>query len=553
MKALLLAFPGILALTLLQDDSPSAPGSAVQLSSSCARCHSNTETADAMRDLQGRSIAPFDLWQSTMMANSARDPLWRAAVSAEVAATPSARVEIESTCLRCHAPMAEKIGLEEHGTGSLMHVLDCESEIGGYARDGVSCTICHGISPEGLGEASSYSARFELDPQRRIFGPHEAPFEMPMQRTTGFTPTQSGHVTQSALCGSCHTLETEALDPLGKPTGHTLIEQAPYLEWLNSDFNNTVAQPGPLAATCQECHAPTSDVDGNEIQTRIVRNPMGGLFPPTRPRDPYGRHLFVGGNTLVLQMLKDHAAELNVQASQEALQATIDATREQLQKRTTRLSIGDVKPSPQGLSFHVDVLNLTGHKFPTAHPTRRAWLRVLVRDAKGQVVFASGATDERGRVLGANGKVLPSELANGPVDAHQNRIQSADQVASFYALMADAEGRPTHTLMRGASWMRDDRLLPLGWSSEAPGAEQTEPRGIGDDMDFLPGKDRVHFDLQLAQAGPYSLEVSMLYQTLSARWAAEIMKWKTPDTERFRKLYEQADLRPEVISSVRWN
>lgn len=59
----------------------------------CADCHSNSSDASAMRDERDNWIAPFDLWSSSMMANAARDPLWRAAVSAEVAATPSRAAE----------------------------------------------------------------------------------------------------------------------------------------------------------------------------------------------------------------------------------------------------------------------------------------------------------------------------------------------------------------------------------------------------------------------------------------------------------------------------
>jgi len=35
---------------------------------SWARCHSNVPLATAMRDVEGRKVAPFDLWQGTLMA-----------------------------------------------------------------------------------------------------------------------------------------------------------------------------------------------------------------------------------------------------------------------------------------------------------------------------------------------------------------------------------------------------------------------------------------------------------------------------------------------------
>ncbi|QDU65209.1 multiheme c-type cytochrome [Engelhardtia mirabilis] len=543
----------LFALPLLrQVDEPPAPGPGVQPSSSCARCHSNAPAATAMRDAKQRPIAPFDLWRGTMMANSARDPLWRAVVSAEVAALPTRQAEIEATCLGCHSPMAEQVGLDDHGTGSLMHVLDCDSALGELARDGVSCTICHGISPEGLGTQESYSAGYRLNPERRLYGPHEAPFTMPMQRFTGFTPTHGEHISDSALCGTCHTLETPVLDAQGHDVGGVFLEQAPYLEWRNSFFNDELDEPGPLAASCQDCHAPTRDEDGEPLTTRIVRNPMGRDFPQIEPREPFGRHLFVGGNTLVLSMLRDHPEALGVEAPAEAFEASVAATRAQLRERTARVRIGDLRDSDDKLSFAVSVQNLTGHKLPSAHPTRRAWLRVVVRDESGQVLFASGDVDSRGRILGADGQPLGSELAGGPIEPHRDSIRTGDEVATYQAVMADSNGEPTHTLMRGAKWYVDDRLLPAGWDPNHPEAARTAPVGVDGDEDFKADGDRVHFELDLVVPGRLTIEASLLYQTLNARWAAELFRYETPEVELFRSLYDQADLTPEVLASDVW-
>jgi len=543
---------GGLALALPQTDEADPPGPAVQESSSCALCHSNAPRASAMRDAAGREIAPYDLWRGTMMANAARDPLWRAAMSAEIAATPSRRAEIEQKCLGCHAPMAARVGLEEHDTGSLAHALDCDAQLGDLARDGVSCTICHGMSPEGLGTDASYTAGFHLDPERRLFGPHEGPFAMPMRMHTGFTPTHGEHVAESALCASCHTLETEALAANGDAAGARLLEQAPYLEWRNSDFRDEGPDPGPLAASCQDCHVPTADEDGEPIRTRIARNPGGRDFPPTSAREPVGRHRFVGGNTLVLSMLADRGEELGVEAPPEAVRATLAATREQLREAAARVAIENVRRDRQGLSFDVRVENLTGHKLPTGHPMRRAWLRVVVRDASGAVLFASGETDSRGRIVGAAGRPLASELADGPIEPHRNVVRGAGEVAIYGAVLADASGTATHTLLRGATWLVDDRLLPRGWSREHPDGARTAPVGVEGDDDFGAGGDRVRYEVDAVPAGAFTIEAELLYQPLGARWAAELLRGETPEIETFRRMYEEAERSAEVLASDRW-
>ena len=536
------------SVTRAQGPAATPAASGLRASSSCVPCHSSAPGAGALRDARGRAIGPFDLWQSAMMANAARDPLWRAVLSAEVAALPSRQVEIETKCLSCHAPLEHRRGLDDHGTGTLVHVLECDSEPGARARDGVSCAICHGIRPEGLGSEASFSAHFELD-GGRLFGPHEAPFAMPMRHFTGLTPSFGPHVLESALCGSCHTLETEALDAQGAGTGVRFLEQAPYLEWRNSAFSDEGAAPGPRAASCQDCHVPVRDADGLPIETRIARNPGGRNFPPLRARSPFGRHLFVGANTLVPALLRDHPEELGAQAPTGAFEATLHAAREQLRERSARVAVEDVSAADGRLAFSVAVTNLAGHKLPSAHPTRRAWLRVLVRDAEGRIVFASGATDAAGRIVGADGQPLPSELAGGPVAPHRDVVRAPDQVATYEGVMADTDGRPTYTLLRGARWLVDDRLLPAGWSPDHPEAQRTAPVAIGADADFVGGGDRVRYELALDAGGELTIEAALLHQTLSARWAGELFEHATPEIERFRALYEAHDRTPEVLAS----
>ena len=74
-------------------------------SSLCINCHSFDPDGRASVDAQGNDVNVVDDWRASMMANSARDPFWRAKVSHEVLVNPSHKVDIETSCTSCHAPL----------------------------------------------------------------------------------------------------------------------------------------------------------------------------------------------------------------------------------------------------------------------------------------------------------------------------------------------------------------------------------------------------------------------------------------------------------------
>ncbi|MCA9568027.1 MAG: hypothetical protein KC656_09300, partial [Myxococcales bacterium] len=263
----------------------------------CATCHDSAQNASALRDEIGQSVAPYDLWQSSMMANATRDPLWRAVVSAELDATPAASEVIQQTCLRCHAPLASAA----HGLTGLDRPTFADlapgSDMLQLALDGVSCTLCHQIEPDGLGTEASYDGGWTVAGQGVIYGPHADPFAHPMEMHSGYTPVQADHVGRSDLCATCHVVHVDAVEADGTPMGVHAIEQGTGLEWEVSGYAAT-------DTTCQTCHLPTESAQGVPIVTRIAHNPSGQDFPPTSPRSPVGRHILVGGNTLVPQMLR---------------------------------------------------------------------------------------------------------------------------------------------------------------------------------------------------------------------------------------------------------
>jgi hypothetical protein len=227
------------------------------------------------------------------------------------------------------------------------------------------------------------------------------------------------------------------------------------------------------------------------------------------------------------------------------------ATREHLAEAAARVSVDSVERENGTLAFTAEVENLAGHKLPTGHPSRRAWLCVAVRDEGGSLLFASGVPDERGRILGRDGRVLDSERAGGPIPPHADRITRADEVALYRAVMADGAGEPTHTLLRGTRWLVDDRLLPRGWSAEHPEANRTAPSGVDGDSNFVGGRDRVRYEVAAPGEGALEIEVLLLYQSVGARWVAELFEWETPEVEAFRREWEEESRRPEVLARTR--
>ena len=238
-------------------------------------------------------------------------------------------------------------------------------------------------------------------------------------------------------------------------------------------------------------------------------------------------------------------------APPEAFADTLAATRDQL-SRAAQLAIEDVGQDDGRLSFTVHVENRTGHKLPTGHPSRRAWIRAVVRDAGGNVVFASGRTDARGRLVDGEGRVLDAERAGGPVPGHRTRVSRPDQVPIYRAVMADEAGAPTHVLLRAAHWYVDNRLLPRGWNGEYPDARDTAPIGTEADPDFSPGVDHVRYELDVPLEPGMTIEAALLYQPIDMRWAAELLRRDLPEVQAFGRMLADAETVTEALAEARW-
>jgi hypothetical protein len=497
---------------------PSGANEVFATGDGCAMCHSASPNAMAMRSPTGDDVSPHGLWQATMMANSFRDPYWRAQVAKEASANPQRAHEVTSLCLKCHAPMA-------HHTAKLGGLPSPTIEAAAadpLARDGVSCTVCHQAQADGLGTDKTFSGNLQIARGRTIFGPYEDPASQPMTMHSGYTAAHGAHVSKSALCAACHTLVTHH-------AGNAFPEQTPYFEWRNSVFNDE-AGATETSRTCQQCHMP------NQGGARIARNPGGREFNiPVRP--DYAAHVFAGGNAFMLDLLRANAKELGVTASPEALERNATITRRQLLDHTTKLTISAPQRADGKLAFDVAIENLTGHKFPTGYPARRAWLQVEVRAGR-DVLFRSGGFDANGRITG---------VADERRIAHHDVVEREDQVVVYECVPVDEGGEPTTFLTRMSKMGKDTRLLPKGWKSDGPHALETAPVGVDGDSDFAAGGDVVHFKIPLAADAPKVLVVAWVrYQSVPPSWVEPLRTVDADEARAFVRMYDAAGKTPET-------
>jgi hypothetical protein len=494
-----------------------APASHFETSDKCLACHNGLVTP------AGEDISLGTAWGSTMMANSARDPYWQAAVRRETRDHPKHAAEIENECAACHMPMSRYDARSAGRLGGIFEHLPARTAATREAKlavDGVSCTTCHRMTDANFGTRAGANAGFEVEPPTTnsapsIYGPFEieAGQATIMRSATGFEPKNGAHVQSSELCATCHTLYTKAFGPDGSVVGE-LPEQMPYLEWRHSRYRSE--------KSCQACHMPVV----------AIETPVSSVLG--EPRADVSRHTFAGANFFIPRMMSAHRAELGVTALPAELDATAKRAETHLAEQAARLTVA---ASRDGARVVVDVgiENLAGHKLPTAYPSRRAWLHVAVRDPSGQTVYESGRLQPNGSIAGNDNDEDPARY-----EPHYREIREPGQVQIYEAILADPGGRVTTGLLTAVGYLKDNRILPDGFDKGTAEPDIAVHGDASDDANFIGGRDLVRYDVAVSDArGPFVVEVTLWYQPIAYRWAQNLRRQQGEEIDRFVGYYER--------------
>jgi hypothetical protein len=480
-----------------------------------------------MVDANGVDVNVADAWAGTMMANSARDPFWRAKVSHEVLVNPAHQSALELTCTKCHAPQG-RYNAEHLGLTYSIAMMQSDS----VGLEGVACGACHQRRDTALN--ASFSGNLFFDTLKNVFGPYTNPMG-PMAGNSGFTPLYGAHINNAGLCGSCHTLITETADLSGNLTGNHFVEQATYHEWLNSEFNTETNVNG---RTCQSCHIPRID-----DAVRLSNGPPFGLY-----RSPFGKHELVGGNVFMLKLLKANISGLGLYATAVNFDSTIARTERMLKQQTLDLTLVSSVQTADSLFYDVRLSNKAGHKFPSGYPSRRAYVEFVVMDDNGDTLFKSGIRQ---------GDDLQNQ--NTDYEPHYNIINSDQQVQIYEMVMADVNGDITTVLERANTTIKDNRLVPSGFTAAHNAYDTCKVYGDAlTDSDFNfsgstegTGTDDVHFRIDLGgYTGNLNISTRVYYESVPRKWLDEMFTFSSVEIDLFESLYNAADRSPVLVAEL---
>ncbi|MCB9186581.1 MAG: T9SS type A sorting domain-containing protein [Flavobacteriales bacterium] len=495
-------------------------------SGNCDGCHGYDPTGYASVDGEGNDISPVTTWRAGMMANSGRDPFFRAKMSHESAVNPQHQAELEDKCTSCHAPLGRYsyhlYGYGPYGLSDLEH-----DRMG---QDGVSCMACHKQTDQFLG--SNHSGELHFAEEMIEYGPFEKPLQAPMQGFVGVSPEYSPHITDAGVCAGCHSLLTSSVDLQGNFTGTTFVEQATYHEWLNSDYSAEVG-----GTTCQGCHIP-------RVTDQVV---IAANYQVLQPRSPFGKHELVGGNSFMLKLMKENRVELDIRANEVHFDSTIARTLRNLQQLSLSAVLEFDGAGNDTAFFSLKLRNLTGHKFPSGYPSRRAFVEFVVTNQYSDTIFSSGLMDNDYNIVGENATHEP----------HFNVISSSDQVQIYEMVMGDVNGNVTTVLERAYSPLKDNRLAPRGFTATHPVYDTTAIAGNAlADTDFNfdgfegSGTDVIHFHVPVSgEHDTLSASAKVYYQSVPKKWLQEMFATNTPQITAFESMFNTADHTPVLVAS----
>jgi len=364
------------------------------------------DSASNCGDCHERQLAE---WKGSGHSQAHHDGIYRA--FAELARKEGGE-DLYRFCSSCHAPLAIAAGIVP---GS-----DPEKDSHRFVVDeGVTCDACHTTkSVDRLHKGGGANASLVIEAGEVRYGPIKNPTDEASHESS-----YSELHTRSEFCSACHTL----LHPI-----NGLVIENTYAEWRESPFAKAGIQ-------CQDCHMRTVEQAVEVAQTMRPLQTPGPAVIDGPVRNDVKSHYFAGANS------NDDDSHLS--------QAHAAMARKRLQTATEiKLLLPEKIGHKDPFELTVSVANLhAGHAIPSSiTELREVWIELILTDANGKTVFASGEID-------ATGKVDP-------------------EARMFNAKLADKDGNITYLPWRAVTMVSERLIGPKQTVKEV--YTITPPRGI---------------------------------------------------------------------------
>jgi len=156
-----------------------------------------------------------------------------------------------------------------------------------------------------------------------------------------------------------------------------------------------------------------------------------------------------------------------------------------------------------------------------------------------------GGADQDGAISGNDNDIDPLAF-----EQHYDEITSSEQVQIYEPIMHDVFGNVTTELLMAASYVKDNRLLPVGFDKDIV-PDDIAPQGSARlDNDFVSGTDTVTYRIDTGDAkGPFSINVELLYQSISYRWAQNTSAYDNDQAQLFSAYYNTLPNLPIVVAA----
>ena len=163
----------------------------------------------------------------------------------------------------------------------------------------------------------------------------------------------------------------------------------------------------------------------------------------------------------------------------------------------------------------------------------------------GKTVFASGAVNNEGRIVGIKDEMRVP---------HVRTIEKETDVVIYEMIASAPGGQPTTYLTKMVGRIKDTRLLPRGFDMLGPHIKDIAPIGVGGDEDFVAGGDRVacRIALPAGAAGACEIVAALHYQSVPPVWVDALREVKAEEAVRFVGYYDAATKIPETVATARY-